>query len=197
MKTTPNCSTDRRPAFPAFPALAAFAVIVGMLSGCGFDRTIAERTTLGGDQAVWTLSPASLVSINDTPATATTSLTRSNWQPVDFIVPVDGTVHGPLWRWDPRPPRDTARQKALYPTAETALELAGPLGPQAHEAFVAPFIAMGNAFAVPVLIFADPPGDFMSPSAATLYKRSPKGRSVAGPIPEPPATAGEGQSSAP
>ncbi len=171
--------------------------MVGMLSGCGFDRTIAERTTLGADQAVWTLSPASLVSINDTPATDTTSLTRSNWQPVDFIVPVDGTVHGPLWRWDARGPLETARHKALYPTAETALELAGPLGPQVREALVAPLLAFGNSLALPALVFTDPPSDLMSPSAATLYKRSPRGRSIAGPIPEPPATASEPPSSAP
>jgi hypothetical protein len=179
MKTTPNRSIDRR------TPLVLGALAASTLTGCGFDRTIAERTTLGADQAVWTLTPALVASTNDSPATATASLTRSNWQPVDFIVPVDGTIHGPLWRWDAYPPRETARQKALYPTAETALELASPLGPQVREAVVAPLLAFANSLALPVLVFTDPPADFMSPSAATLYKRSPKGRPTAGPIPEP------------
>lgn len=138
-----------------------------------------------------------IVSEHDTPATATTSLTRSNWQPVDFIVPVDGTVHGPLWRWDARPPSETARDKALYPTAETALDLTSPLGPQIREALIDPVLALGNTLAMPVFIFANPPGNSMSPSAATLYKRSPKGRAIAGPIPQPAPPADDEPSSAP
>ena len=193
MKMTPKRSID----CPVRPTLAALATATGLLAGCGFDRTIAERTTLGANQPVWTLTPAMIVSEHDTPATATISLTRSNWQPVDFIVPVDGTIHGPLWRWDARAPGETARDKALYPTAETALELTGPIGPQVGEALMAPVVAFGNTLAMPVFVFRSPPGNFMSPSVATLYKRSPRGRAIAGTIPELARSAENEPSSAP
>ncbi len=138
--------------------------------------------TIGGQL---TLVPLSDVHVRELESAlvATTTMTRSNWQPVDFVVPVDGTIHGSTWRWDAPPPRQTARQKSLYPTAETALEDGGSAGPLVHEALLQPLYALGNVVAMPVLAFMDPPGTHMTPTAKTLYKRSIRGRAVAGVVP--------------
>lgn len=180
MMTKLRCR-HRSPIFLLAELVGLVVAAVGA-SGCGFNRDLAHRTTLGGNAIILALSPDD-ASMLETNATTTTKITRSNWQPIDFIVPVDGTIHGPIWRWDARLARDTAMQKALYPTIETALEDEGAVGPQIRAALVQPFISIGNIFAIPVLAFTDPPGTTMTPTARTLYKRSIRGRSVAGIVP--------------
>jgi hypothetical protein len=175
-------TTTRRWTEPlhAAPVLA----LAALLGGCGYDGRIAERAFLGGNTPIATFDPAT----PDAPAPAapTTTLDRETWAPIDFLVPVDGTVHGPLWRWNARGDARTPRQKALYPTSLTALDLAPEGGASVRQAVAQPFVALANIIALPVLVFTDPPGNHLSPSAATLYTRSVRGRPVAGPIPAAP-----------
>lgn len=167
-------------------AAAGLAVLATALGGCGYDHGIAERPFLGGNTPLGTLTPGEVEPIADA-GTPTVSLARDEWVPTDFVVPVDGTVHGPLWRWDARGRGDTPRQKALYPTAETALDLRPQGGASVREAVLQPFLSIANVVALPVLAFLDPPGNRMSPSRSSLYKRSMGGHSAAGAIPVPPA----------
>lgn len=167
-----------------FVRAAGLAVVV-VLAGCGYNRSIAERNLLGGNSVISGLSAdtaadAATAHIATTP---TVSLSRQEWPPVDFVVPVDGTVHGPLWRMDAVAKVDTPRGKALYPTAESALDLREHSPSFAYEALLEPFVAIGNVIGMPVLAFMDPPGNHQSPSKRSLYKRSGHGRTMAGSIP--------------
>ena len=55
-----------------------------------------------------------------------TGLDRSDWAPVEYMVPVMGTAHQPTYAPDHYRLASLARQRGEYPTAESALELGHP-----------------------------------------------------------------------
>lgn len=169
-------------------ARAVLLAAMVLVSGCGYDRSLSARNVLGGNTAIGSLSGASTSLPLESASTPTVSMSRVEWEPIDFVVPVDGTVHGPLWRVSVRAEDDAPRSKGLYPTAESALDLDKHSWASAHEALLEPFVAVGNVIAMPVLAIMDPPGNHQSPSKKSLYKRSERGRSVAGTIPAPEPT---------
>ncbi|RMH11403.1 MAG: hypothetical protein D6695_09200 [Planctomycetota bacterium] len=153
------------------------------LAGCGYERALATRNVLGGSTTLATLTGRASddIPVDDSPSTH--SIMRAEWQPIDVLVPVDGTVHGPTWRIDARADGPSPRQKSLHPTLRSALALASNKRVQVWEGVLAPFVGLANVAAMPVLMLKDPPASYMSPSRTTLYKRSRPGRTVAGTIP--------------
>ncbi|MBX3376618.1 MAG: hypothetical protein KF678_06400 [Phycisphaeraceae bacterium] len=63
--------------------------------------------------------PASLV------APSVVSIERENWKTTEVLVPVDGTAHKPTYARRVIESGRTRRQRNLYPTATSALELTG------------------------------------------------------------------------
>lgn len=141
------------------------------------------RSTIGAARTLPAIHGAGTL-IADGP---TTRLDRTDWAPIEFRVPVDGTVHAPIWRTRAAFGDTPARQHGLFPTAETALDLGGHCGEQIGAGFVEPVRAVVDLAALPVRMFIEPVwSPVQSPS---LYKRWHSGEWLAGPIPEP----GEGE----
>lgn len=163
-----------------------------VLVSCSYDRTIADRNTIGGSFELPTLTGTPAEDIPTVQGPSVVSLLRLEWQPINFIVPVDGTVHGPTWRIDAVAGDANARQRSLHPTLDSALQLGSSRRGQRVEAIASPFVATGNVLVMPVLMFTTPPFDsYVSPSRASLYKRARPGQPMAGAIPasepvEPP-----------
>lgn len=155
-----------------------------LLASCGYDRSLADRNTLGGSSVLPTLTGKAGDDIPAAEGPSAVSLLRLDWQPIDFIVSVDGTVHGPVWRVDAVASNANARQRSLHPTLESALQLGSSRGGQRVEGVVSPFVATGNVLAMPIMMIATPPFDsYVSPSRASLYKRARPGQSMAGAVP--------------
>lgn len=152
------------------------------LAGC-YNRSLADRNTIArsGEIASLTGKPAPDVPTHVAPSAG--SLSRLDWQPIDFVVPVDGTVHGPQRRIDLRYLSNSPRHRFLYPTVESALDVSADRRGRRIEAAAAPVVGLLNVFTMPVNLFRDPPGSYMSPSKTMLYKRSRPGGTLAGAIP--------------
>lgn len=167
-----------------FPRPLALALLASIpLAGC-YNRSLADRNTIGASGQIATLTGNAAPDVPTNIAPSARSLSRLDWQPVDFLVPVDGTVHGPQRRIDLRYLSKSPRDRFLYPTVESALDLSTDRLGRRIEGSAAPFVGMLNVLTMPVNLFRDPPGSYMSPSKAMLYKRYRPGRSVAGSIPQ-------------
>lgn len=152
------------------PALLATALAAGLLSGCA--RRLNERHMLGANVNPLTSTP---LAISDDPAPTLTGVDRSNWKARVVLVPVDGTVHGPVHHRSVRFAHETARQQGLYPTPSTALELGGGTGgAQAAEAALEPFSAFAQFLTMPLRLVVHPPAK-ATQSPRTLYKRDRDG----------------------
>ena len=137
--------------------------------GCVRDRN--ARETLGGVLVTGSLDGAEgAVAVGPS-----VGMDRAAWPVVVFEVPVDGTVHGPTHGGWVRFTDATARQRGLFPTIETALELDGDVGePQALEGLWGPVAAGGEILWMPVGVVMGPPwAERQSPRG--LYKRSRQG----------------------
>ncbi|MCL4219761.1 MAG: hypothetical protein KJZ65_00185 [Phycisphaerales bacterium] len=165
------------------PLLLALALLALLPSAGCYNRTLADRNTIGSSCQITTLTgkAAPDVPTNITPSAR--SLSRLDWQPIDVLVPVDGTVHGPQRRIDLRYVSKSPRDRFLYPTVESALDVSTDRRGRRIEGAAAPFVGVFNIFAMPVNVFRDPPGSYMSPTKAMLYKRSRPGATIAGSIP--------------
>lgn len=159
-------------------------LVCAALPGCA--RPSNSRIVLGGGFTLPTFSaqtsPGPAAKSDSAP-----SLPRTGWNAVVFLVPVDGTVHGPTYGRRLSITGETARQNGLFPTAQTALELGGPTrSAQRREAVFGIVGATAQLAAMPVRIFLRPIwSDHQSPKR--LYKRSKPGRwSSGGLIPPPP-----------
>lgn len=163
-------------------AAALLLAATSVLGACA--RPLNDRPTIGGRLTTGTFA---MPTASGTPALDThAGLDRSAWPGQVFLVPVDGSVHGPVWHGDVRFADTTARQNGLMPTAETALELDGGTGnAQALEAVVAPFASLIDVALFPVRLFVDPPfANRQSPE--WLYKRSQQGGWSSATIAPPP-----------
>lgn len=78
------------------------------------------------------------------------SLTRENWSPVLFVVPVDGVASRRTYTTEIYYADATARQRGEHPTPISSLELSGPTRTeQALEGLVNPFNAFGDLVMMP------------------------------------------------
>jgi hypothetical protein len=117
---------------PTRPAAALLLTAALLAPGCistENDRMLLDQSvTLEAFQPV---PPSPATPTETTPAAlaltqpTVVSVDRSNWAPTELVVPVDGTAHKPVYAkrilWTDK----TARQRDLYPTALSALELTG------------------------------------------------------------------------
>lgn len=99
-----------------------------------------DRDTIGRSLRLEALDPPKAAPAQVIPAglvsPSVASVERDNWAKTEFIVPVDGTAHNPTYNRRSIATDKTHRQRELYPTAMTALELAsGSEGQQQREAF--------------------------------------------------------------
>lgn len=144
------------------------ATLAGLATGC---TQFNERNTIGQSTQINPINQtgqAPAIDMTDD-ATSISSLDRSSWQKTQFLVPVDGAGHQPTGRHDYREVVFTNRQKGIYPTAESAMDLDGKpqreiLGEEIAETAGAPLVAMLDLISMPVRLVFDPP---------TRLKRSP------------------------
>ena|GEM_PF-3567730 len=117
-----------------------------MGGGCtlGASRDWNARPVLGGVEGV----PGLVVIPAGRPMSDSASLrsvSRVEWDARRVVVPVDGTVHGPIYRWGWTPARQGSRRQGLWPTPESAVRLdSGPEGELRREAVWAPVEALGE-----------------------------------------------------
>lgn len=106
--------------------------------------------------------------IADATGPSITSLDRSGWERIDFLVPNDATEHYPHFtRLQPRFDRGTARARGEYPTVETALEQEGSFGAILGESLAWPgFVANDGVMIIPRAIVPD------QDSPMTHYERA-------------------------
>jgi hypothetical protein len=101
-------------------------------------------------------------------APSVVSIDRDNWKATDLFVPVDGTAHNPIYARRVNETNKTRRQRDLYPTPGSSLELAGGSeGQQQREAAYNVFRAITDvAFLVPRMIWRAPWRTDASPDEA-------------------------------
>jgi len=131
--------------------------LAGMATLAGCMSPYNDRSTLGRDdvvvEAIADPGPVYGPIVDNQPLT----LDRANWEWVTYYVPVDGTMHNPTWRWWNGHNFENARDRGEMPNEMTALILKGDdNGAETGEAFATPFVALGEIFAMPVMLFIDP-----------------------------------------
>ncbi len=155
---------------------ALILALVSALTASGCARQLNERPTLGNAVHTatlrtneWASPPAAVPECTSAHAAGPN---RSGWPARVFLVPVDGTVHGPVRHGTIALTDDTRRQQGLYPTPESALDLEGDArGALALEGVLAPFSAMAELALMPVSLVLEPPfKDDQSPG--WLHKRT-------------------------
>lgn len=73
------------------------------------------------------------------------ALTRENWEPIEVLVPVDGTAHQPIYVKRVQVSDRTARQRRRVPTALSALEgVGGSTTQQQVEALANVAVSLGD-----------------------------------------------------
>lgn len=170
-------------------------VVCAVLGGCGERTRLHDRVTLGGRTLPGGFAPGPHLDIAHGERYDTLRMSRANWPAVEYVVPVDFTVHGPVFRVDRRAMPPTSRGRGRVPTVETALETSriGPRG-AVFEGVVAPVRASGQAVLLPLRVVGSHgvhPREqdrlIVSPGPVLLYKRVRQGRPVMfGPLPTEP-----------
>jgi len=148
----------------------AILALGSALGGCVSDHN--ARLELGSNVVIDRVSERSHGVDDDAPSVH--GLDRSNWESISVRVPVDGTVHRPTYARTRLYDESLARQKGLYPTSETALELEGASGLAAAEIAAQPFHVFVGAALVPLRVAMDPPWE-RAQSPRTVYKRRAPG----------------------
>ena len=113
-------------------------------------------------------------------------LDRSNWGATTIRVPVDGTVHRATYARTVLYDDSLARQKGLFPTAETALETEGSAGMGAAEIAAQPGWALIDAALIPIRVAMSPPWKPVQ-SPRVNYKRTRPGGWLTGGVAPAPA----------
>lgn len=180
MKTSPrpNCQAGHRTARASY-AIASL-VLAGsamMLGGCSTD--VNSRVMIGAERVLPALAgPGADAAIDQQVASR---LDRGDWTPIDFRVPIDGTVHNALLKTEPVFGDDHPRAHGLFPTRESALDLGASSGSELARGVIEPVRALVDLAIMPVRSFTDPAwGKRQSPSN---YKRWHPGEWLAGPMP--------------
>ncbi|MBL9030741.1 MAG: hypothetical protein JNM80_03425 [Phycisphaerae bacterium] len=165
--------------------LASMGVIALALGGCispTNDRMTEGRTLR---QEAFLPPPAP----SDQPRNVEPSvsgLDRGNWPRTTILVPVDGTDHTPIYAKRGLVADKTARQRRHYPTAESALEMAGGSeGQQQTEALWNHWLALTDTLLIGPRMLLDRPWQWRS-SPDEAYERLWRVRPAGAP-PEPEA----------
>ena len=92
------------------------------------------------------------------PGSPSTTLDRAGWQPIDFVVPVDGVRHDPNYRFltSSRQRSRTARDRGDFPTYVSALDSSrASFMTDAIDATITAAYAAVETVALPVFVFVD------------------------------------------
>lgn len=144
--------------------------------GCSTD--VNARRTIGAARGLPAIGPAEITAA-DTGLTG--RLDRGDWTPVEFRVPVDGTVHGPLWKTATRFDDDDRRAHGLYPTAASALDLGTDRCDDTVRTAFEPAWVLFDLVAMPVRAVLSPA--WTKEQGPSMYKRWHTGEYMAGPMP--------------
>lgn len=160
---------------------AATTILVGgtLIAAFGCTTDLNARTTIGAKR---TIAAFDAETGTTTASGPTTRLDRAGWAPVEFRLPVDGTVHHPAWRSRASFDDEPARQHGLYPTAESSLQLGERDGTLVWAGVIEPARALVDLFAMPVRMVLSPP--WSRTQSPAMYKRWHAGEWMAGPLPE-------------
>lgn len=163
----------------AVATTAAFAASL-TLAACSAPDYNA-RPVFGGATTIPALAPAP--ADNDLPPLQGVPLARidrADWGPVEYLAPIDGVAHPPIWRSFNRHTTDQTRAVGVNPTAETALDLPGDQGWRAiTETLTAHGVALVDVALIPVRAIIDPPNT-RDVSPAVIAKRTTPGEWTSG-----------------
>ena len=152
------------------------AAALAVLQGCTTD--LNSRRTIGAVRDLPALNEAKADA--GSVEIAATRLGRGDWEPVEFRLPVDGTVHGPLWKSRTKFDDDMRRAHGLYPTAESALDLHSDQWDDRVRSVLDPVWAIADLAFMPVRAIARPA--WKKTQGPTMYKRWHTGEYLAGPM---------------
>lgn len=181
------------------PRHAALLLLAGAVALGGCTREINERLVLGMDTPLPAIEPREQELPMGVPSV--TGLER-HWEPVVFVVPVNGVAHPP----DYAPPTfmldELPRQRGEYPTALSALDLGEPdAGDEVLQALRSHGQAvLDAALILPRLVIRPPNATDWSPERS--YERAPAAAITAETAPPPvgepmPEVAGDAEIEAP
>lgn len=160
-------------------ACAGVAGVLAMVGGCSTD--LNARATIGATRAIPELTTSEALTDPVAYAARTTRLDRGDWSAVDFRLPVDGTVHGPLLLSMPGFDDDDHRAHGLFPTRESALELGANPHEEAFRGLVEPGRTVVDLVLLPVRAVLQPA--WSKRQGPSMYKRWHGGEWLAGPMP--------------
>ncbi len=146
------------------------AAAIALALGAGCARVNNDRLTIGGETMP---AIAALSSPRDSGSEARWQASgpsllagaRDHWEPTAIIVPIDATAHHPHYTTTHPTYSRSPRARGVYPTAESALDLGAPAGPQAWELVAASFHAAADVILfIPRAVVAPPCSPTTSPS---------------------------------
>ena len=105
-------------------SLVAILGAAAALSGCTSPEN--DRFRFGEDGMIPAFQSDAAALPTDDQIPSVTGLDRSNWEPVVFVVPVQGTAHQPTYAPGVFDLDSLPRQRGDYPTVETSLDLGEP-----------------------------------------------------------------------
>lgn len=149
----------------------AAACLLAAQTGCVSDKN--ENLALRNTVLMESLGPPHPGIALTSEAPSVTQIDRSAWEATPIAVPVDGTAAFPTYVRVRSRVKETRRQRGLYPTDESCLDLlAGTEDEQQWEAVTQPFYAAGNALLiVPRMIFYRQPWESVE-SPREFYERN-------------------------
>lgn len=107
------------------PLAVLVPVLAAVLSGCVMPAN--DRFAIGEGLEVEAIGPRSTpvppTAASQVASPSLTGISRDNWAPLEYRVPVDGTVHTRIYAKRTFWADKTARQRGEYPTALSALEM--------------------------------------------------------------------------
>jgi len=186
--------------------VACASAVSGMLCGCAsINPELGPASPNGPSVSIDTLSPTATAKAKDRspaqPALGESSpsvvaVTRENWRPTQFVVPVSGVQHHPIYTDDkPHFARQTARARGEHPTQVSSLEVTTQEsgGSLALEGLAAPVRAAWDILRMPVEVFVRPPWSVQqSPIDKQPFQRGPamarKEPITGSPVPPQPST---------
>lgn len=131
-----------------------------VLASCG--ASLNSRDTLGASVELPALSPdgASAVRVADLHTQPLTTISRADFAPRRFVVPVDAVRHQPTGLLTGLPEAGDShswRDAGLYPTVENSLDVQGDPGFEARNAFAGPLAAALELAFTPIGLVIAPP----------------------------------------
>lgn len=132
-------------------ALLGATLTLGLLAGCNADRN-GELSIGDGAYSSATLDGARASAIEGGRG-GVVSVTRTDWDPLVYVVPLDTTAGGETFRFreDIGWSKETARREGSFPSAEDAVDTAFDGEAEFGHALASPFVAAAEVAVLPFL----------------------------------------------